>query len=371
MVQALALMASLFVEYGFGISAARQVALAREDKNKVTEIFGHVLSAKLIVSSVFVLIFFLWLTVYGYALFEAQLLIFGVLCFLAFGLSPVWLFYGVEELAMITLVDVFLRCSGLALLLGLVKGQEDYHLVLGILASVSVLNTLAGCCLCAKWVSRIKLSISGGLSQIKHGFHIFIYKGAGNVLMSAGTPLVSLFSGAQVLAYYAPAEKLVRSLAGLAAPVLVGIFPLLSRLGVSNRRSAVWSCLVISAVFFIGGVLLAIAVILVGREAMVLLLGREFAGVAELLNLFVWLIPFRLANQSMGLAGLIVLGRQKLLAKLTLVASVCAVACSAGLAGIYGATGVVAGFITAEVVLFILLVSIIARLWFTQSTVTN
>jgi PST family polysaccharide transporter len=371
MVQALALMASLFVEYGFGISAARQVALVSDDKHQVTEIFGQVLSAKLMVSGVIIVLLVLWLILKGHAVLEVHLVVFGIFYFLAFGLSPVWLFQGVEQLSMITLVDVLLRCFGLFLLVVLIKDQEDYDLALGILASVSILNTSAGCCLCAKWVSQLRLTVGGGLSQIKSGFHVFIYKGAGNVLLNAGAPLVSLFSGVQALAYYSPAEKIVRSLAGLATPVLSGMFPYLSRLGVSNRLSSVCSCLVIAAVLFVAGMVVAVVVIIFGRTGLALLLGDEFEGAAELLSIFVWLIPFRLANQAMGLTGLIVMGRQKLLARLTLMSSVCAVGCSATLGGVYGAVGVIIGFIAAEVILFVFLISIVLRLWFTNSAENN
>ncbi len=371
LVQALALLASLCVEYGFGISAARQVALVSDNKSKISTIFGDVLSAKLMVSGVVALFVLPWLMLSEHAWLEPNLIAFGVLYFLAFGLSPVWLFQGLERLRLITLADVVLRCIGLLLLLGFVRDQGDYHLALTLLASVSVLNTLAGYCLCAKWVSGVSLTFSGGFEQVKAGFHVFVYKGAGNVLTNAGAPLVSLFSGLQVLGYYAPVEKVVRSFAGLATPILTGMFPYLSRLGMHNERSAVWSCLVTTGAFFIAGLLLALMVVVFGREGLALLLGGEFQGAAELLVIFIWIVPFRLANQAMGVAGLIVMGRQKLLARLTLISSVCAVVCSALLASKFAATGVIIGFIGAEVVLFIGLMAVFFKLWPQQSEVNN
>lgn len=365
-VQALALLASLFVEYGFGVSAARQIALADGERHRISDIFGQVMSAKLMLSGVILMLFFFWLIVQKHAVLETRLVGFGVLYFLAFGLSPMWFFQGLEKLSMITLVDLVLRGSGLLLLFGLVKHQADYDLALGILATVSILNTLGGFYLCGKWMRGVSLTCSGGFSQLKTGFHIFIYKGAGNALMNAGGPLVSLFVGVQALAYFAPAEKVVRSLVGLSAPVLTGVFPYLSRLGVNNSRSAVSSCLVIVAVFFVGGVLLALLAVLFGRRGLALLLGSGYETAADFLIIFAWIIPFRLANHAMGLTGLIVMGRQKLLANLTLMSSFCAVVCSAILAGVYGAMGVIIGFIIAEVMLFTLLVFIVINLWLAE-----
>jgi PST family polysaccharide transporter len=50
LVQSIALLSSLVVEYGFSLSAARQVSLMKTDVSILSKIFGEVLSAKLMIT---------------------------------------------------------------------------------------------------------------------------------------------------------------------------------------------------------------------------------------------------------------------------------------------------------------------------------
>ncbi|WP_148058992.1 oligosaccharide flippase family protein, partial [Pseudomonas chlororaphis] len=52
LIQSVALLTSLVVEYGFSLSGSRQVAIARDDSGALARIFGEVLSAKLLIFSI-------------------------------------------------------------------------------------------------------------------------------------------------------------------------------------------------------------------------------------------------------------------------------------------------------------------------------
>jgi PST family polysaccharide transporter len=361
LIQSIALMASLIVEYGFSLSGSRQIAIARDDRDKLTKIYGEVFSAKLIIILI-VLLFGATIYIFNKDLFlDGSLVLLGFIYFLAFGFSPFWFFQGLEKISVVVILEVVLRFASLFFLFWFIETDTDAVLALGILAVFGLLNTFIGNVICIKKVGKVKLSLVGGLHQLKIGFHVFIYKSSNNILLSAGPSLVGATSGHVAVASYVPAEKIIRGFVGFVNPILIGFFPYLNRQYLSSRDSTVKLSIIIVIGMFAAGVLAAGLIFFIGDYLIQTVLGSGFVIASSVLKIFVWIIPFRLANQAIGLCILIPMGRDKITSGLMMFFSIASMLCAALLSIWFGVDGVVMGFVVAEACLLLVLIFVVVN----------
>ena len=353
MVQSVALLASLLVEYGFSLSAARKVSLVKSDVEGLAKIFGEVLSAKIIIALVLLLLFSVFYIMLDSSHLSKEVVFFGFLYFLAFGFSPFWFFQGLEDITIVVIIEIFLRFSSLLCLFLFVTAPVDGTLALMVLAGFAVLNSLLGYILYFRVSCCFKISLIGGMHQIYEGFHVFVYKSSNNILLSSGPALVGLFCGKVAVASYVPAEKIVRGFVGFINPVLIGFFPHLSRQYSSSVNSALkLSWIIIGAVFLLG-IASAFFISIFGQYVIARVLGSDFIGAASVLNIFVWIIPLRMANQAVGLCMLIPRGLDRVASRSILIFAVISIILAGILSKMYGVEGIVYGFLIAELLLLI------------------
>lgn len=359
LIQSVALLTSLLVEYGFSLSGSRQIAIARDERGALARIFGEVLSAKLMIFFVVSMVGVIVFLVQGSVFYDRELVFMGFLYFLAFGFSPFWFFQGLEKITVVVVVEVTLRFVGLLLLYVFIQGEQDAALALGIMAGFGLLNTSVGNAMCVNRVGKFCLSFAGGIEQIKLGFHVFIYKSSNNILMSAGPSLVGVTSGHVAVASYVPAEKIIRGFVGFVNPILIGFYPYLNRqfqLSKSNTMRLSW--MIVIGMFF-AGLMAAGLIFFVGDFLILKVLGTGFVVASDILRIFVLIIPFRLANQALGLCMLIPMGRDKATSFLMMFSSMMSMLLAALLSIWYGVGGVVMGFVIAEICLFFALVAVV------------
>lgn len=351
LVQSIALLSSLVVEYGFSLSAARQVSLAKTDVTVLSRVFGEVLSAKLIISSVISIAALCFYMFINSQTFELEVIGLGFLYFIAFGFSPFWFFQGLEKIALVVFLEVGLRVASLICLFVFVHDPGDALVALSILATFALANTLLGNYLCYRNGCRVRFSLSGGWLQICKGFHVFIYKSSNNILLSAGPALVGLLCGKIAVSGYVPAEKIIRGFVGFINPVLIGFFPYLNRQYLSSAKSASRLSWIIVGLMFLLGCVSAFSISAAGGFLINKLLGADFEQATTTLQIFVWIIPFRMTNQALGLCMLIPRGMDKVASSAMLLFSVVSILLASLLSINYYVNGIVLGFILAEVML--------------------
>ncbi|AZF25740.1 oligosaccharide flippase family protein [Pseudomonas sp. R2-60-08W] len=361
LVQSIALLSSLVVEYGFSLSAARQVSLVKTDVSTLSKVFGEVLSAKVIISSIISFTAFTLYMFFYSNTFEIEVVGLGFLYFLAFGFSPFWFFQGLEKIALVVFLEVALRISSLLCLFIFIRHPSDALFALAILATFALANTLIGNYICYRGGCRIRFSLLGGWLQIRKGFHVFIYKSSNNILLSAGPALVGLLCGKVAVSGYVPAEKIIRGFVGFINPVLIGFFPYLNRQYLSSAKAASKLSWIIVGLMFLLGCVSALAISVAGGFLINKLLGADFEQATTTLQVFVWIIPFRMANQALGLCMLIPRGMDKVASSAMLLFSVMSILVASLLSIKYYVNGIVLGFVLAEIMLCVTLLILSCR----------
>ena len=221
----------ILIDYGFNLSATREISIHREDKQKVSEIFCSVLIIKftLMVLSLFLLC----LIVFSFQKFKNEWLIY----FLAFGMAigqvlfPVWFFQGMERMKYITVLNITARVIFTVSIFLFVRGMSDYIYV-PLLSSLGYI--VAG--ILGQWVAFRDFKIRPNLpsikclwSYLKDSAQFFLSRASVSVFTSSNAFFLGLFTNNTVVGYYSAAEKLYLAFQGLYQPLTSAVYPYMAK----------------------------------------------------------------------------------------------------------------------------------------------
>lgn len=231
----------ILTDYGFTISATREISLCQNEHAKVSEIFSSVMLAKLVLALVSLLI--MGVVVYFVPKFRSDWMVYA----LSFGavvgntLFPVWLFQGTEKMKHIADLNILGGVLFAILIFALVRKPADYLMVPLISSAMFLLTGIM-----AQYTVFKKLGISFRIpgyktlkQQLEAGWNIFISNLAINAYTTTRTFTVGLLTNNTLTGYYAIAERI----AGLCQTFPLtsfsqALFPRLSKIFRKNKKRA-------------------------------------------------------------------------------------------------------------------------------------
>jgi polysaccharide transporter, PST family len=348
-VQSLSDIASLFIEFGFNLSATREVSCHRNDRAKCREIMAGVLGAQIVLSLGS-------LTAMVLALHQLKvtqgvpLLMFAACAYaLAQGFSPLWFFQGLEKMVLAASLEVFARLCSLA------------GLFLWVQALTAGISTLAGIGLAIR-VFGIKIPTPGlVLNSLQRGWPMFVFRSAESLYGVGNSFVLGLFASPTVVGYFAIAEKTSKAMFGLLNPVREALYPRLAYLLQSSRREAARLARIGIAVMTLAGLVLTAGILLAAPKLIGLLAGGDFAAAIPVLRVM-GLLPLVLSvTYSVGLQWLIPLGRDGVVNRVILTGGLFNLGLAFLLAPHYGAMGMACSVLSAELLVCISLVWYVCR----------
>jgi polysaccharide transporter, PST family len=228
------------VDYGFNLSATRDVAIYKTEPKKISCLFFSILTIKIAL----VLICALLLMVIVVAVprfYTEKELCFWLYCGVAGTiLFPYWLFQGMEDMKFITIFNLVNRGIVSILYFVFIKSPHDY-------LWFAYLNTsgtfLIGILSISIAINKYKITFSlppraEYFFVLKRGFQIFISQISVCLFTNTNTFLLGIFSNNQVVGAYAIAEKIIRAGISFTGPVGSAIYPKTSRLFELSKEQA-------------------------------------------------------------------------------------------------------------------------------------
>lgn len=219
----------MLTNYGFPYSASRQISIARNDKDKVSEIFSAVLLLRIILCFIgFLVVVVLTQTVSKFNQ-EQILYIWSFGAVIGDVLFPIWLFQGLEQMKYISLLNLTARTVILILTISLVRTPQDY-------IYVPLVNAIGQICigltsiviLHYKLHVRFKIPTKQNLRyQLQEGWNTFVSGIAINLYTQPRVFIFSLFASEQLVGYYSIAQK---------AAGIFQVFPLATLLNATLPR---------------------------------------------------------------------------------------------------------------------------------------
>jgi PST family polysaccharide transporter len=173
--------------------------------------------------------------------------------------------------------------------------------------------------------------------------------------------VLGLFAAPAVVGYFASAEKISKAVFGLLSPVRDALYPRLSYLAASSQEAAARLARTGIALMTAGGAVLA-AMLCAGAPWVIrILAGPEFTPAVPVLRLMAALPLLLSVTYSVGLQWLLPLGRDKDVNRIILCGGVLNLLAAFLLAPRFGALGMAASVLSAELFVAISMVLVVWR----------
>jgi len=279
-------------DYGFNLTATKEISLYREDKNKVEEIFSAVMSIKLL------LLLLSFLVLYALTLMFESLYAYQEIYLLTFGnivgqvLFPIWFFQGMEQMKYITYLNLISKSIFTLAIFMFVGQEEDLYLVpLFIAFGSSVAGILALILIYYNFKISFRFQSKEILiSYLKEGWHIFLSRLYVSIYNKTNTILLGIFTNNLTVGYYAIVEKIVLALGGLFDPINQALYPYLVRRHKENSETFLKLIKKVSFIFLGVAFILLLISEYFKDEIILLIRGEENTVIVFLLSIFLFRI---------------------------------------------------------------------------------
>lgn len=230
----------ILVNYGFNLSAPREVAKNRENIKVLSSIFNRVFFVKsfiLIICTPIIIIVGFSVPILRENIHIYLLLYISLINELIF---PVWFFQGTENMKFITRINIFTRLIGVVLLYFFVHGHNDTWTALLLMNLSNLIGGLIGFVIVMK-----KYSIHFAIPKITEfkaelisGFDLFIAQGATTLFSNGNIFILGIILTPVQVGNYAIAEKIMRMIASFVAPISQSLYPISSKLFSESKERA-------------------------------------------------------------------------------------------------------------------------------------
>lgn len=278
---------TILINFGLNIFSTKDVAINKNNKDKLSEVFTIVLIIKTVLFIVGMLI--LTLLCVTIDVFKDNIL----LCFICYSVCisevvfPVWFYQGIEKMKYTTLINVFSKLVFTMLLYLIIKEESDYLWFSGLLSLGALVGGVVSFYLIFKVEKLVikKINISEVISYMKRSFPFFMSRVAAVLSVQINAILIGGFIGMTEVAYYDLAKKIIELFKIPNSLINKTVYPKIAR-----ERNTVF----VKKIFIIRlivSLMLYLVMFLSGEFIVGFLGGKEMLDVVNLLYLFGLLIP--------------------------------------------------------------------------------
>ncbi len=222
---------NILVDYGFNLSATREVSIHRENKDKITEIYSSVLSIKFILIFVsFVIFSFI---VFTFEKFSSHSMLYFITFISVIGqaLFPIWYFQGMERMKYITIINIFSKVVFTIAIFVFVHEESDY-LMVPLLTGLGILiGSLYALYIIKKDFNQsfVWQNIETMKIHFKDSSQFFLSRVSVSIYTSANAFVLGLFTNNTMVGYYSIAEKLYMAIQSLYGPITQALYPYVAK----------------------------------------------------------------------------------------------------------------------------------------------
>ena len=283
----------ILTDYGFNLSATREISIHRDNKEKVSEIFSSVIVIKFFLLLISLLI--MSIIVFSFEKFrqdwQIYYLTFGVV--LGNVLFPVWFFQGIEKMKYITFLNILTKLIFTVAIFLFVRQASDY-LYVPLLNSIGFV--VAGV-LSLQIVFRgfgVKLyfpKLESLKHQLREGWYIFISTVAISLYTISNTFILGLFTNNTIVGYYSAAEKIIRAVQSLLGPISQTVYPYISKGAVESKEKALNFIRKLVYIIGSGSLFLSLLIFIFATQIVNIILGSQYQQSIVVLRILAFL-PF-------------------------------------------------------------------------------
>jgi polysaccharide transporter, PST family len=319
MAQSFAVYGNLVVDYGFVYSATRQIATAGSTK-EVEDIVAGVSGAKVLLSGIALVaatIAYLLVPLFHQ---HPMLLCMAVLSEIVKALLPVYYFYGIQRVAIASLLDIAARAAAALGIFVWVHSPRDAWKVFALNGATAAVTVIVGHALVLHRHMLRLPRLRDGWHMLREGWAMFLFRSSHTMYALGNAFILGLFASPNAVGYYAGAEKISTAAVGLLAPLTTVLYPRAAALVKTSLRKAAQVTRLTLYIVLTGSLALGL-VLWYGAPLIVqLILGRNFSESESVLRVLSVRAPLVAWTNILGFQWLLVLGLERQFQKITLAA---------------------------------------------------
>ena len=319
MAQAFGMYGNLIVDYGFVYSATRQIATAGCPR-EVEEIVAGVSGAKILLGAAALLMAALAYLLVPLFHEHPILLWMAVLSEIVKALLPVYYFYGIQRVAIASLLDISARAVAAAGIFVFVHGPDDAWKVFALTGITAGITFVIGHALVRRRHALRWPRMAEGWQMLRSGWAMFLFRSAHSIYTLGNAFVLGLFAPPRAVGYYAGAEKIGTAAVGLLAPITTVLYPRAAALAKTSLAKAAQVTRLTLYVMGAGSLLLGV-ILWVGAPLIVrVILGPHFAESVSVVRVLSLRAPLIAWTNTLGFQWLLVLGLERQFQRITVAA---------------------------------------------------
>jgi PST family polysaccharide transporter len=314
---------SIFTDYGFNLSATRDISINREDKEKVSLIFSSVMVVKAILS----LIGFIALSaiVFSIEILRADFSVYLISYGIVFGnvLFPIWYFQGIEKMKYITYLNIICRGIITVLIFMLVKNREHMSIYVGLNSISSIAIGLISLGLVfIKFKVRFRMpDLANIKNQMVEGWYVFVSSISIAVYTSSTTIILGLMVGKDAAGYYAGADKIRVAVQGLITPLFQTVYPYVNKLAKESTQRVISFIKKELVLFSAAGIVGSLIVVFKADFLVNIFAGKDYNESVGVLKILAFAPLLVLIGNIVTVQGMLSLGLKKEYSRIYMITS--------------------------------------------------
>lgn len=217
----------LFVDFGFNVTATKNVVDNRDNFSDLTKTFWNVFLAKGFL--VLISVFFYIVIVYSVDRFKEDYILYviGFLNVFSNFLFPIWLFQGLEKMGIITLINTLPRILMLFAIFHFIISPSDYRLALFIQMLAPMFSALISLMFAFRLgiLGYCRPSFNEALIKIKDSWIIFASSLSSNLYTTTNVVILGFLTNNSIVGIFSGADKIVRALISIMSSISQVVFP--------------------------------------------------------------------------------------------------------------------------------------------------
>jgi PST family polysaccharide transporter len=351
----------LIVNYGFQFSATKELAINRDNQNKINEIFSSVLIARIILSLLSIVILFIITIIIPKLYAEKTLILFGLGIIFGQALIPTWLFQGMEKMKYLTCISAVSKIIIAILIVLFVKSPNDYQLV-NLFYSIGFITTGLISIYLSKRFFKIRFkfsSIQPIKNQFVKGWFLFISNLGMNLYREMNIIVLGFLVPFEYVGYFSAADKIIRVVKSFITPVAQSLFPFFGRklhLKSLEFNSSFKKYKKIGIYYSITLLIIALLILFFSPILIKWFLGSEFNRTIINVQILTITIIFGGMNYYYGILGLVNLNKEKSFTFFVWISGIISIICCLILSNHYYEYGAAIATTIAEIFLFFMII---------------
>lgn len=353
----------IITDYGFNLTATREVSVNRNNRDKINEIYSSVMILKILIMIIGFVIFLPLIFIIPRFNSYWYIFIFSYGTVLGQVLYPIWLFQGLEDMRLVSILNIFSKCLFTAAIFLFINGEKDFYLV-PVFSSLGFI--LIG--LISIIVIKVKYKVSFLFQSklvlykyLKEGWPLFLSNISVSFYTTATISFLGFYTNNATVGYYSVADKIITAIRGIMSPISQVLFPYLCNIVKSDPQKIFE--INRKLVLFGGCIMLIISIILFyfADEIVYLIFGKNDLASILILKIFA-IIPFiTFLHTVFALFTMIVFGKNKEYSKIIISAAILNIVFCLILIPIFGYIGAAIAVVIIEIYL------LIRYIYFTQN----